>query len=368
MRVLHVLAPAYFGGLEQVVYSLAVGQRTSGLDVHVLTLLDKGGPEPNICRRLRGAGVPVISVAHAPRSFRSQRAALRRICGELRPDILHTHGYLPDVLSASLDNRLGAVRVSTVHGFTGGDVRNRVYEWLQRRAYLRFDAVVTVSQEMAGALGVSAFRKRSPRTIPNAWILTQPPFSRTDARARLGLSTNDIVIGWVGRISREKGLDTLIEALPGLSDLGVRLAVIGDGKERPSLQARAEKLGIRVSWCGKLPDAAVFFPAFDLFVLSSRTEGTPIVLFEAMHALVPIVATSVGGVPDVVSSNEALLVEADNQAELAIAMRRILERPGEAATRAMRAQGRLAKDFDPAKWLDAYDAVYREVTASRRAR
>jgi glycosyltransferase involved in cell wall biosynthesis len=368
MKIVHLLAPAYFGGLEQVVYSLAAGQRRLGVDVHVLAMLDDAGPEPSVVSRLNDAEVPVITVAHGPRSFRAQRAAVRRICGDLRPDILHTHGYLPDVLSASLGNGLGAARVSTVHGFTGGDLRNRLYEWLQRRAYARFDAVVAVSKKIARGLRLSTFGKTRLRTIPNGWAVEKPPLSRARARARLGVPIDDIVIGWVGRISREKGLDTLIEALPLISDVGAHVVVVGDGKEKSSLQDRAAKLGVKVSWCGKLSDAAVLFPAFDVFVLSSRTEGTPIVLFEAMHALVPIVTTSVGGVPDVLSTDEALLIPADNPTELAAAMRQTLERPSEAAMRAARAQRRLATDFDVAKWLDAYSAIYREVAVPRRAR
>jgi len=363
VKVLHVLAPAYYGGLEQVVLSLAVGQKGLGYDVQVMTLIESGRPEPAIGAALRAAAIPVISVSYPARSFRAQRIVLRRECARNRPDVLHTHGYLPDVLSASLSAQRGLARVSTVHGFTGGDMRNRIYEWMQRMAYFRFDAVVAVSQKLARELP-------SPRThtVPNAWTLHHPSLSRNEARAGLGLSAEDIVVGWVGRISREKGLDILIEALPHVADLGLTIAVIGDGKERPALEARARELGAKVLWCGRVADAGRFFPAFDAFVLSSRTEGTPIVLFEAMHARIPVVAAAVGGVPDVVSRDEALLVPRGDARKLAGALREVFDNPGETASRATRAYKRLEKQFGPDKWLESYDAIYRKVIAERKGR
>jgi len=107
----------------------------------------------------------------------------------------------------------------------------------------------------------------------------------------------------VGRLSREKGADVILDAIAACKPPW-RLSIIGDGPERERLKQQAARLGItdRVTWHGPVSNAGKLLSAFDAFVLSSRTEGTPIVLFEAMHSGVPIVTTSVGGVPDVVSS------------------------------------------------------------------
>jgi glycosyltransferase involved in cell wall biosynthesis len=108
-------------------------------------------------------------------------------------------------------------------------------------------------------------------------------------------------------------------------------------------------------------DAGRLFAAFDLFVLSSRTEGTPIVLFEAMGTGVPIVATRVGGVPDVVSPAEAVLVPPDDPLTLAGEIRAVYRNPAGARERARRARERLLRDFSIAPWLGRYEAIYRLV-------
>ena len=185
----------------------------------------------------------------------------------------------------------------------------------------------------------------------------------------LGVPPSAFTVGWVGRISAEKGLDVLLDALPSLSDIPVHLAVVGDGPLRVELEAlaRGAALTDRITWAGIVPDAGTLLRAFDVVVLSSRTEGTPIILLEAMAAGVPVVATAVGGVPDVVTGAEALLVDAENPVALASAIRAIVADRSAAEARAARARGRLVAEFALEPWLLAYERIYRSLlTPSRR--
>jgi glycosyltransferase involved in cell wall biosynthesis len=190
---------------------------------------------------------------------------------------------------------------------------------------------------------------------------------RSAARRNLSLPNQSFVIGWVGRLSREKGADVLLDAIPHLSGLPVSVSVFGDGPERKSLGARAAALGVadRIRWHGVVRDAASFFGAFDVFVLSSRTEGCPMVLFEAMAARVPIVATRVGGVPDVLSPREALLVPPTDPVALAEAISAVHRDPESATARATAAHDRLLAEFRPAPWLARYESLYRRILTSR---
>ncbi|MDQ6769655.1 MAG: glycosyltransferase family 4 protein [Gemmatimonadota bacterium] len=369
MRVLHLVAPAPFGGLEQVVYALSVGQKRKGDDVGVITLLERDARPPSLVGELRRGAVTVISVIHSPRSYRAQRRSILATCDQLAPDVLHSHGYLPDVLAASLGSRFPAARVSTVHGFTRGSLRNRLYERMQRRSFSCFDAVVAVSHVLARELA-STVSSGLIQTLPNAWTAVEEPVLPETARATLQLSANVFNVGWIGRMSREKGADILVEALPGLDDLKIHVTFIGEGDERPKLEGRAKELQVeaRVSWRGEEPQAGRLLRAFDLLVISSRTEGTPITLFEAMHAGTPIVATSVGGVPDVVSSEEAELIQPENPVALASAIRRVHDMPDEARVRAIRARSRLQSEFAAAPWIDGYSRIYEMAIAARTYR
>lgn len=369
MLVLHVVAPGEIGGLERVVQLLALGQARSGDDIHVAAVLDRANADHALLETLAAGGVTTHPIVVGARAYWQERAALFALGRRLRPAVVHTHGYRPDIVDAGAARRLGIPTVTTVHGFTGGDWKNRLYERLQRRAYQRFDAVVVVSRPLEEQLTRSGVARHRIHCVPNAWEAATPPLDRAAARRALGEREDGFLIGWVGRLSAEKGPDVLLDALVYLADLPVSVAVIGNGREQRSLAARARHLGVdrQIRWHGVVPGAAGCFTAFDVFLLSSRTEGTPMVLFEAMAAGVPIVATCVGGVPDVISSAEATLVASDDSVALASAIRAIYRDPAGARARAHRARGRLHSHFTLPPWLDRYDAIYQLVTRSALA-
>lgn len=362
-RILHILAPAAFGGLERVVESLAAALVGRGHTVHVAAVLEPGRPEPTFLTVLRETGVVVHPLAIPARAYWHERAVIHGLCRMLHPTVVHTHGYRPDVLDASVARRLDIPVVSTVHGFTGGGWKNRWYEWLQRSAWRRFEAVVAVSRQLGEQLARDGVPRERIHVVPNAWGGARRALERSGARRALGIPDGRFHVGWVGRLSREKGADVTIEALTHLADVPVTVSLLGVGREGRALRKQAQRLGVgdRVVWHGLVPAAGALFRGFDVFVLSSRTEGTPVVLFEAMAAEVPVVATRVGGVPDVVSDAEALLVAPGDPAALAAAIRSVWQDPQGAARRAAAARVRLGRDFAVEPWVAAYDAIYASV-------
>ena len=364
MVILHVVAPGEFGGLERVVQMLGRGLRGRGHEVHVVSV----GTDPVSAewfnQPLTEGGVQAHFVSVPGRAYSRERAAIAALCRRLRPDVVHTHGYRPDVLDAGAARRLGIPIVSTAHGFCGGDWRNRLYEYLQRRAWRRFDAVVAVSRPLGDRLARSGIERSRIHVLPNAWQRIVPLLDRDAARRALGIPQEDFVVGWVGRLSPEKGPDVLLDSLPHLNDLPIAVSVVGAGMDQAQLQARAGELGVadRIRWHGAIPDADRVFTAFDALMLSSRTEATPVVLFEAMAVGVPIVTTRVGGVPDVVSLEEAVLVPSEDSLALSAAIRDVYAHPAAAARRAHAARARLKTEFGVEPWLDRYESVYRLVT------
>jgi len=361
--ILHVAAPSDVGGLERVVQGLAREQSRAGHDVHVAAVLTEPAADHPFFAPLTEAGVETHTVVAGSRGYQRERTAVAELCRRWRPTVVHTHGYRPDVLDAGVARRAGIPVVTTVHGFTGGDWKNRVYEWLQCRAFRRFDAVVVVSQPLKTRLARAGVAPERIHVVPNAWR-PGPALDRAAARRTLGLAPEAFVVGWVGRLSREKGPDVLLEALGHVADLPLVASVIGDGAERRPLAAQARRLGLdgRVRWHGVVPDAAPLFAAFDLFVLSSRTEGSPMVAFEAMAAGVPVIATGVGGVPEMLSPEEAVLVPPDHPAALAAAIRAAYRAPAAARARAGRARERLCRDFGTEPWSERYDGIYQLVS------
>ncbi len=359
LRVVQLLAPGEAGGAESVVTMLAEGLARRGHELHLGLTLDTGAPEHMLEERLGATPAELHSWRLPPRAYRRERGRVQALCRRLEPHVLHTHGYRADVVGA-LAVGSSTPLVSTAHGFTEGGAKNRFYEWLQRRVYRRFDTIVAVSRSVEERLTRGGVPTERVRVVPNAWIGPEA-IERAKARRELGLPTEGFVVGWVGRLSREKGLDLLVDALRDLADLPLEVAIVGDGPERSALEKRVATAAIpvgRVRWLGVVPDAGRLFRAFDLFALSSRTEGTPIVLFEAMAAGVPIVATRVGGVPDVVGDAEAFLAAPADPGALARAIREAVLNPAERERRRDAARRRLREAFEPESWLDAYEEIY----------
>ena len=357
-RILHLLAPGEVGGMESVVRLLARGQHMRGDRPVVVSVIESSAHARTFRDALAADGVEQVTLVLPGRAYGSEWRAIRELCRRFAPAIVHTHGYRADLIGGSAARRAGVATVSTVHGFTGGDWKMRVYERLNRIAFRRFDAVVAVSRPLAEELWSTGIDSHRLHLLPNALDMQGTPLDRAAARMRLDVPTDGWRVGWIGRLSAEKGPDVMVHAMARLA--GVALSVLGDGPQRDALHAECERLGVsgRITWHGMVPEAARLTPAFDALVLSSRTEGTPMVLLEAMAAGVPVVATRVGGVPDVVSESEALLVPSDDPAALAAAIDALRRDPAAARTRADAARRRLHEERGVEHWLTQYESVY----------
>lgn len=344
---------------------LAAQQRACGHAVRVIAVLSEEDDRHPFTVALRDSGVHVDELVLPGRQYRRERAQVREILHDARVQVAHTHGYRPDVNDAGTARAAGVATISTVHGFTGGNLRNRIYERLQVAAYGRFDAVVAVSRPLRVLLerrGVPAARLH---VIQNALRSIPDRLDRDAARNVLALPQNAFVVGWVGRMTPEKGADVMIDAVTRLAPIAGPLVFVmmGDGPQRGTLESRTAGVSgdVEVRWLGTVPDAGRLYRAFDLFVLSSRTEGTPMALLEAMSAEVPAVATSVGGVPEIISEREGWLVSSEDPDSMARAIAEAVGSPAVLSARGAAAGERVRTQFDVARWAERYEAVYRAI-------
>ena len=363
--ILHLLAPARQGGLERVVEMLAGGQRSSGVHVACVLSPDEAEDHPFV-NRLSSLGIPVSAVVVGGRSYGEEYAKLRELVATARPRVINTHGYRSDLMGIFLARNLGLPVVSTVHGFVGGRARNRINETLQLLVLRWADAVIAVSPTLPRRLSTWGIPQAKIHVVQNGLAPLESTSSRADSRRALGLANTVKVAGWIGRLSREKGADVAIDAIAQCGD-SWELSIVGTGPERERLHDQIKNLSIedRVTLHGEIPNAAALMSAFDAFVLSSRTEGTPIVLLEAMASGVPIIATSVGGVPDVITSDEAVLVPAETPDQIAAALMQISRDPASASRRAEAGRRRLEAGFTLGAWIARVESVYRAAIAHR---
>jgi glycosyltransferase involved in cell wall biosynthesis len=229
------------------------------------------------------------------------------------------------------------------------------------------DAVVVVSDPLVSTVLSSGVASTKVVVIRNAWAAPGAILARDEARRRLGLQADLKVVGWLGRFTREKAPDLAVRAMSMVRDPAVTLCLLGAGPLESELQALAQH-GVgahRVRIHPPIAEAWAYLKAFDAICLSSSTEGTPMVLLEAMAAEVPIVTTSVGGIPDVVGEEHALLVPSGDPALLARALERALtedQRPRVAA-----AAARVSAGFGPGPWVSRYEELYRSLSAGEES-
>jgi glycosyltransferase involved in cell wall biosynthesis len=356
--------------LERVVESLAIGHHRRGHDVTVATLLFGEAATHPFVEMLMDAGVRVYPIRLTPRAYLRERREIGELCRTLRPDVVHTHGYRIDLLDRRVAAGFGIPTVTTIHGFnmTGG-LKGAFFEWLQRRNFRRFDAVVAVSIKLRDTALAAGVHPDRVHHIPNAWSGLREPMSREAARRELGLDGTATVVGWVGRLDPVKGGDVFLEALGRLADPRPVGVMIGYGQEAARLRRLADDLGLgeSVRFYEEIRDAGRYFPAFDTYVLSSRSEGLPISILEAMAARTPIVATRVGGIMDALGEEEAWLVPSEDPPALAEAISDSLRDRAAAAERALRATDRLETDYALETFLERYEHVYRGIIDPARS-
>jgi glycosyltransferase involved in cell wall biosynthesis len=368
------------GGTGAHVRMLAAGLAGRGIGVSVLG--------PSSADALFGfgavAGVTFSPVEFLDRPRLGDAAAvlrLRRLLGlglghraasAWRPDVLHAHGLRAGALTVlaliGLRHRARPGLVVTVHNGppVGGGLRLLVYRLLERVVARGADLVLCVSPDLEVRMS-SAGAKRVGRAIvpapltPSAAATTS--ISSAVSRTIGAAATGRPVVLAVGRLAAQKGVGTLIEAAARWRDLDPPplLAIAGDGPLAAELRARAASLGIDAAFLGHRDDVPSLLAAATVFVLPSRWEGQPLVLQEALRAGAAIVATRVGGVPDLVGDDAGVLIPPGDAQALAAAVRAVLT-DASLAVRLRAAASRRAEDLPTSD-----DAITAAVAAYAKA-
>lgn len=355
MKVMHLIAPAPFGGAETVVKALAL--KRGGRGDTIVAALVREGNHPFVLGA-RAAGVDLRTIETGSRQYLRQVRQVSELIRRERVDVLHTHVYHANIVGFLGARSSRCLRVTTFHGHTGGSARVRLYERADRWMLPRFDAVICVSERQRGELTRAGIGPDRLHVIPNG-ATAGTPLPRAEARRQLGLG-DGAAVGWIGRLSHEKGPDLLLDAVAALPG-HITAVLLGDGPLRQPLEERARAMGLgqRVVFAGQRPDAGALIGAFDLLVLSSRTEGMPMVLLEAVAAGVPVAAFAVGGIPDYLNDRNGWVVPAGDTAALAAAVAGAIADPALRVARSSEASRLLDGPLGPDHWLDRIEAVYR---------
>jgi glycosyltransferase involved in cell wall biosynthesis len=328
------------------------------------------GPGP-VREAARAAGVRFVPLRHVRRAINPWRDVLGLV--ELvillrreRPHILHASSSKAGVLGRLAAWLTGVpIRIFTVHGWAFSASHGPIaglYRWTERLVKAVTTVTVCVAEgERAAGLAAGACEERTTVVIHNG----------VDPRAAIPRQRGDTGpprIVTVGRFKAPKDPLTLVRALASLGARSFEAVIVGDGPDRRAVEAEIERLGLvqAARLAGERDDVPELLAGADIFVLSSRSEGLPLSILEAMSAGLPVVASRVGGVPEVVLDGETgLLVPPGDPSSLAAAIERLLVDPDLRARLGTAGRARIEESFDLDRCRSAHVELYRRELARR---
>lgn len=368
VRVLYVVGNFVAGGAERHLLELWRRLDRSRFEVEIACFRREG----QFAAEVAALGWPVRELGVGRRIYdaRGVLGLLRLVHHTLRfkPDVIHGYLFGPNLFAALAGRLCGvpAVVVAKRNVDAYETPRQVAVQRLAHRLATHVTAVSRAVADTAVALGVPAGRIT---VIPNGVDSARFP-ERPAEPGALGFNGHGPVIGSVGCLEARKDYGTLLEALAGLHARGLRfrVALVGDGRERPALEQQARVLGLAgcVHFLGERPDVERLLPEFDVFVLSSREEGIPNALLEAMAAGRAAVATAVGGTPEILEDGETgWLVPPRAPAALAAALAAALDDPAEAARRGAAARRFAREQLSIDAMARRHEAFYERVAGGR---
>lgn len=379
MKIFHVIDSGGLYGAEVMLLHLAEEQMRQGHEPIIASITEPGISEKAINKTARTKCIPLQSFEMQPGPNIGGALSLVRRAREIGADLFHSHGYKGNILLGLLPKRVRALPVvATLHGYTANRMLSKmqIYEILDRLMLQRLDAVVLVNRQMKKHPRVKNFKHKKLEIIDNGIPLANrddginAEIGNTEFEQRkkdVGEFCKDgFIIGSVGRYSPEKGYDLLIKAVKKLIDqkYPVKLVLVGEGGKREELEALAIDLHIEKSvfLAGYYPQAWALMKLFNVYVISSHTEGLPITLLEAMRESIPVLATAVGGIPDVLEDGRCgTMVPPGDENILAAEIERLLNTPGAAMKKAALAEKRFASQYGANKMAAEYSRIYTEI-------
>jgi glycosyltransferase involved in cell wall biosynthesis len=351
IRILEVTATLKPAGAEHMLVSLASALNSDRFDVSVVSLFNAfpGGLEPALDQRR----IPVWHLGKVAGPDVRMYARLKQVVDTFRPDIIHTHCY---VTRYTFPLRAKAM-VHTVHNIASLEA-DRVGRAINRYAFRKGVVPIAVGAAVADSVR-ELYRLERPISIPNGidTLRFRYPANRSLWRRLNGFCEEDLLVVSVGRLTRQKNPMALVDAITQVP--GAQLLLAGEGELQNELvgHPRVHLLGVR-------QDIPELLSCCDIFALASRWEGLPLAVLEAMAAGMPIVATSVGCVPEIVQHEKSgFLVHPGNQEELVTALRLL----GQSATlrRKMGEEARIrAESFSLQAMVSAYEHLFLRLFSS----
>jgi glycosyltransferase involved in cell wall biosynthesis len=357
IRVLTLLEAESITGSAKAVLEFArqiSGSESPQIELSIAKFNRGAFAESRLTRAIRETGVPLHVISEQHRFDIAVLSQLRELVSTWRPDLIWSNSVKSHFLVRIAGLHRRARWVAFHHGYTSTDTKMRIYNQLDRWSLRAAHRVLTVCRPFMSDL--------SAMGVPESRIRIQ----LFGLRQQVGAGPSARVLLNVGRLSREKGHVDLIHCFAKIRelvpDIPLRLVLVGEGPERQHIVSlcRELKLSEHVTLVGHQDDVNHYYAMADLFLLTSHSEGSPNVLLEAMAAGIPVVATEVGGIPELAANHkEVLLVPPGDYRGIAAAAAKILKDPA-LQSRLVRAAGAIVARNAPEAYFRSIVSVFAE--------
>ena len=292
-----------------------------------------------------------------------------KIIKKYHAQILHTHDFLSDIWGIFAGRIAGCKTLCSAHGFVQCSLKIKAYEYLDLKLMKYFDRVIAGSNSMAGFLRAQGIEDKRISVIHNSIdqgdIL--PCGKECDFRKEFSIQKNESIVGVLGRLSSEKGHNIFLKAIADIKQQtpkACRYVIVGDGAEKTNLQLLAKKLQIsdRVIFTGYYHNIYCFLKFCDVFVLPSIRESLPLVLLEAMSFGIPVVATDVGGVSELINNKSVgFLIKPGSSKQLGEAILQILSNSEAAERIGEKGRQRVTQQFNARRMIQKLSVIYQNL-------
>lgn len=372
IAVLHLVHTVAFGGVETTVINWLLALDRRRFDVHLACFANPGGTEQPFVKAAESRGLRVLTIPWGRRKplLRAARA-LAMLVRELGIDVLHTHNWYADFVGA-LARRLAPVRtVTTVYVWSDYDWRRNLLQAVDQYVIRTFDLVTAHCED--------TYRKTLARGVPprrlrvlisgfEATALPAPPGERRRRRRAAGVADDEVLLANVARLYPEKVHDSLLRIFQAVLERcpRARLFIAGVGPREAELKALSRRMGLeaRVRFVGFVGDLPTFLSLVDVMVHPAAIEGVPQAIGAGMAAGLPIVASAVGGLPEILEHGKTgLLIPAGDEGAFAQAVLSLIQAPEERRRLGSAARRFLETSYSIGAAVKRVENAYRDVVA-----
>ena len=372
--ICHLISSTGLYGAESVILNLIQGMTDDETFNCILGCLeDSDNKDCDLFRRAKELNLDAYQIPLKDGFNPGNIFILRRFLKEHKVDIAHSHGYKPTVLSYLAGKFVKVEQLTTCHLWTSGDRKHRLYETLEAWVIKRHKVSIAVSDRIKDEMVARGIPKEIIKVLPNGINVEEYQYigeeKIEELRKEFNISSDTIVIGNLARLSGQKGHKFLIEAARRIINqkLNVVFLIAGEGELREELVSLTKKYGIdsRVKFLGFRKDSKDLLKLFDIFVLPSIDEGTPMALLEAMASGSAVVATKVGEIPNIIDNDiDGFLVEAGDVDDLICKLLELVQDKVKTGLFAEAAQKKIEEKYNINNVVAEYDLNYKRLIAS----